>query len=58
MEMMIPTGNIQRGSHAFAWLTSDCNPPTYAFFFSVLRFEIITYTLSHSTSPFFVKGFS
>jgi hypothetical protein len=28
------------------------------FFFVVLEFELRAYTLSHSTSPFFVKGFS
>jgi hypothetical protein len=27
------------------------------FFFSVLGFELTAYTLSHSTSPFFAKGF-
>jgi hypothetical protein len=27
------------------------------FFFAVLGFELRAYTLSHSTSPFFVKGF-
>jgi hypothetical protein len=29
----------------------------FFFFFVVLGFEPRTYTLSHSTSPFFVKGF-
>jgi hypothetical protein len=28
----------------------------FFFFFAVLGFELRTYTLSHSTSPFFVKG--
>jgi hypothetical protein len=29
----------------------------FSFFFSVLGFELRAYTLSHSTSPFFVMGF-
>jgi hypothetical protein len=28
----------------------------FFFFFAVLRFELRAYTLSHSTSPFLVKG--
>jgi hypothetical protein len=28
------------------------------FFFSVLRLDLRAYTLTHSTSPIFVKGFS
>jgi hypothetical protein len=28
------------------------------FFFSVLGLELMAFTLSHSTSPIFVKGFS
>jgi hypothetical protein len=32
-------------------------PGTLAFFFAVLRLELRAYTLSHSTSPIFVKGF-
>jgi hypothetical protein len=31
---------------------------TYFFFFVVLRLELRAFTLSHSTSPIFVKGFS
>jgi hypothetical protein len=27
------------------------------FFFEILGFELRAFTLSHSTSPFFVKGF-
>jgi hypothetical protein len=30
----------------------------FIFIFLVLGFELRAYTLSHSTSPFFVKGFS
>jgi hypothetical protein len=29
----------------------------FFFFFAVLRLELRAYTLSHSTSPIFVKGF-
>jgi hypothetical protein len=30
---------------------------TFPIFFAVLGFELRTYTLSHSTNPFFVMGF-
>jgi hypothetical protein len=42
------------------WLQFNGYVSTYimfSIFFSVLRFELRAYTLSHSTSPFFVKGF-
>jgi hypothetical protein len=29
----------------------------YTFFFSILGLELRAYTLSHSTGPFFVRGF-
>jgi hypothetical protein len=46
------------------WL-QDCETPRYSLmvpipsdsFFPVLGFELRAYTLSHSTSPFFVMGF-
>jgi hypothetical protein len=36
----------------FVFLKVNCT-----FFFVVLGFELRAYTLSHSISPFFVKGF-
>jgi hypothetical protein len=38
--------------HHYAWLY------LFLFFFAVLGFVIRAFTLSHSTSPIFVKGFS
>jgi hypothetical protein len=38
-----------------------CEPPvlslTFFFFFAVLGLELRPFTLSHSTSPIFMKGF-
>jgi hypothetical protein len=42
------------GSLIFGSLVFPCK---LCFFFLVLGFELRAYTLSHSTSPFFVKGF-
>jgi hypothetical protein len=48
-----------------AALFSNLPPPTpilgknkFFFFFSVLKLQLRAFTLSHSTSPIFVKGFS
>jgi hypothetical protein len=42
---------------AFPKCALQCKSSTVRFFCVILGFELRAYTLSHSTSPFFVKGF-
>jgi hypothetical protein len=46
--------------HTSNWVHLSSNPAFFSFFFFVfamLGFELRSYSLSHSTSPFFVMGF-
>jgi hypothetical protein len=61
VQILGPTGNWILFScvHAPEFITrNERELLFFLFFFAVLGLELRVYTLSHSTSPFFVMGFS